>query len=50
LIRLLGASPSGIGYSLERAEVTAKDNKYQLIDTFTEILKYLPLFSKEKDS
>ncbi|MEE9503476.1 MAG: hypothetical protein V3V48_15485, partial [Candidatus Aminicenantaceae bacterium] len=41
LIRLLGTSPSGIGFTIERAEVTAKDNKYQLIDSFTEILKYL---------
>jgi len=31
--RLLGMSPSGIGYAIERAEVTAKDNKYQLIDS-----------------
>ena len=35
LIRTLGASPSGICYSIESAEVTAKDNKYQLIDLFT---------------
>ena len=27
LIRLVGASPSGIGYSLARAEVKAKDSK-----------------------
>ncbi len=32
LIRLLGTSPSGRGYTIERAEVTIKDNKYQLID------------------
>jgi hypothetical protein len=31
LIRLVGRSPSGIGNSFERAEVIAKDNKYQLI-------------------
>jgi hypothetical protein len=35
LIRFLGTGPSGIGSSLERAEVIAKDNKYQLIDSFT---------------
>ena len=35
LIRLLGPSLSGIGYTIERAEVTTKDNKYQLIDSFT---------------
>jgi len=39
----VGTSPSGIGYSLERAEVIAKDNKYQLKDSFTEILKHLLL-------
>ena len=33
LIRLLGTSPSGIGYSLERAQLIAKDNRYQLIDS-----------------
>ena len=27
LIRLVGTSLSGIGYTIERAEVTAKDNK-----------------------
>jgi hypothetical protein len=32
LIRVLGPSPSGISYTIERAEITAKDNKYQLID------------------
>jgi hypothetical protein len=32
LIRVLGASPSGIGYTIESAELTLKDNKYQLID------------------
>jgi len=32
LIRLLEKSPSGIGYMIERAELIAKDNKYQLID------------------
>ena len=32
LIRLVGTSPSGIGYTIEKVEVTAKDNKYQLID------------------
>jgi len=32
LIRLVGTSPSGIGYTIERAQVIAKDNKYQLID------------------
>ncbi len=35
LIRLFGTNPSGIGYTIERAEVIAKDNKYQLIDSFT---------------
>ena len=35
LIRLVGKSPSGIGYTIERAELTPKDNKYQLIDSFT---------------
>ena len=35
LIRLVGTNPSGIGYTIERAEVTTKDNKYQLIDSFT---------------
>jgi hypothetical protein len=50
LIRLLGTSPSGIGYTIERGELIAKDNeaprsklqgisaktnKYQLIDSFT---------------
>ena len=35
LIRLVGTSPSGIGYSLARAQLIAKDNKYQLIDLFT---------------
>ena len=34
LIRLVGASPYGGGYTLERAEVIAKDRKYQLIDSF----------------
>ena len=34
-VRLVGTSPSGIGYSVERAELIAKDNKYQLIDSFT---------------
>jgi len=32
LIRVVGTSLSGIGYTIERAEVIAKDNKYQLID------------------
>ena len=32
LIRLFGTNPSGIGYTIERAEVIAKDNNYQLID------------------
>ncbi len=31
LIRLLERSPSEIGYTIERAEVTNKDNKYQLL-------------------
>ncbi len=31
-VRLLGTSPSGIGYTIESVEVTTKDNKYQLID------------------
>jgi len=35
LIRLVGTSPSGIGCTIERAEVIAKDNKYQLVDSFT---------------
>jgi hypothetical protein len=34
LIRLLGRGLSGIGYSIEGVEVIAKDNKYQLIDSF----------------
>ncbi len=32
LISLVGTSLSGIGYSIESAEVTAKDNECQLID------------------
>ncbi len=28
LIRLVGTSPSGRGYTIERADVIAKDNKY----------------------
>ncbi len=43
LIRLVGTSRSGIGYTIEKAELIAKDNKYQLIDSFTEILKHLLL-------
>jgi hypothetical protein len=35
LIRLLVPSPYGRGYTIERAEVIARDNKYQLIDSFT---------------
>jgi len=35
LTRLPGTSPPGIGYRIERAEDIAKDNKYQLIDSFT---------------
>jgi hypothetical protein len=35
LIRLFGTSPSGIGYTIGRAEVITKDNKYQLIDSLT---------------
>ncbi len=46
LIRLLEKSPSGIGYMIERAEVIAKDNEYELIDSFTEILKHVPVFTK----
>jgi hypothetical protein len=34
LIRLPGRSPPGIGYTIERAELTTKDNKYKLIDSF----------------
>jgi len=34
-IRLVGTSPSGRGYTIERGEVIAKDNKHQLIDSFT---------------
>ncbi len=33
-VRLFGMIPSGIGYSIERAELIAKDNKYQLKDSF----------------
>ena len=32
LIRLLGTSPSGIGYSLAKAQLIVKDQKYQLIN------------------
>ena len=35
LIRLVGTNPSGIGYAIESAELIVKDNKYQLIDSFT---------------
>jgi len=35
LIRPVGTNPSGIGYSIERAQVIAKDNNYQLIDLFS---------------
>ncbi len=35
LIRVLGASLSGICYTIVRAEVISKHNKYQLIDSFT---------------
>jgi len=42
LIRLLGTSPFGIGYTIERAELTAKDNKYQLIDSFTKLCQNAP--------
>ncbi len=31
-VRPVGTSLSGIGYTIERAELIAKDNKYQLID------------------
>ncbi len=34
LIRLVGRSPPGIGYTIERAELIAKDNKNQLIDSY----------------
>ncbi len=46
LIRLVGTSPSGIGYTIERAEVVAKDNKYQLIDSFTKMLQNAPTFGR----
>ena len=41
VIRLIGTSPSGIGYRIERSEIIAKDNKYQLIDSFTLCWFYL---------
>jgi hypothetical protein len=46
LTRLLGTSPSGIGYTIERAELTGRENKYRLIDSFTEIPKDVPLLAK----
>ncbi len=46
LIRLLGTSRSGIGYTIERAEMIAKDNKYQLIDLLCVDFIYLYILDR----
>jgi hypothetical protein len=42
----VGTSPSGTAYAIDRAEVIAKDNKYQLIDSFTKMLQNAPAFGR----
>jgi hypothetical protein len=47
LIRVLGASLSVIGYTIERAQAIAKDNKYQLMDSSTFCWFYLFVYLRQ---
>ncbi len=43
LARRLGISVAGVGYSVERGEIIARENDYQLIELISENFKGVPL-------